>query len=224
MQGSSPLYVQYGCGLSIGEGWINFDNSPTLWLQRLPVLGTLASRQSGSVVFPAEVRYGDICAGLLVAPNSCAGIYASHVLEHLSFDDFRIALRNTYHMLMPGGLFRLIVPDLEGRARKYLDLLATGSDDANSFFMENSHLGTRQRARSVLSRLREQFGNSKHLWMWDERSMTAELSRVGFVSIRRCRFNDSVDGMFAKVEDSDRFFDETIDASEIAIECARPAQ
>jgi Methyltransferase domain len=68
------------------------------------------------------------------------GVYASHVLEHLSYDDFWIALRNTHRLLKPGGIFRLVVPDLEIRARKYLNQLDDSIADANVWFMETSNL------------------------------------------------------------------------------------
>ncbi len=125
-------FVQYGCGFSVGKGWLNFDSSPTLRLSRVPGLSSMVKRISG-IRFPEEVQYGDICKGLLAPCSSCAGIYASHVLEHLSLEDFRAALRNTFEMLKPGGIFRLIVPDLYVRARKYTDLVDKKSPKASIF-------------------------------------------------------------------------------------------
>ncbi len=59
-----------------------------------------------------NVRIGDIIKGLPVAPGQCAGVYASHVLEHLAFDGFHTALE--YEAVAEaGGIFRLVVPDLE---------------------------------------------------------------------------------------------------------------
>src|SRR5687767_6441655 len=106
------LYVQFGCGLSAPDGWLNFDSSPTLRAQRLPLIGSAIARASDTR-FPEAVRYGDIVTGLPVADGSCKGVYASHVLEHLALEDMRTALRNTWKILEPGGVFRLVVPDLE---------------------------------------------------------------------------------------------------------------
>jgi hypothetical protein len=41
---SGPIYLQYGCSQSYPDSWINFDTSPTLRLQRLPVIGGLFKR------------------------------------------------------------------------------------------------------------------------------------------------------------------------------------
>ena len=115
---SDRLYVQYGCGCSAPGGWRNFDASPTLRFERLPLIGRLYTKNKSR--FPANVAYGDIVKGLPIAPGSCDGVYCSHVLEHLSLDGFRTALRNTHGLLRPGGVFRLVVPDLEYYAKRYL--------------------------------------------------------------------------------------------------------
>jgi len=135
------LHVQYGCGLSCPAGWLNFDASPTLRLQRLPAIGRLFG---DAVRFPDGVRYGDIVKGLPLADGSVDGIYASHVLEHLALADCAIALRNTFRLLKPGGLFRLVVPDLECRARQYLSRLEDGKPQANSWFMRAAGLGAQE--------------------------------------------------------------------------------
>ena len=57
-------YVQYGAAYSAPEGWLNFDASPTLRLQKLPVAGKALARLSGNPEpFPDELRYGDVVRG-----------------------------------------------------------------------------------------------------------------------------------------------------------------
>src|ERR1700688_376097 len=82
---TESCYVQYGCGWSAPEGWTNFDASLTLKWERIPILGrcTKNSRR-----FPPNVRSGDIVKGLPVGDESCHGVYASHVLEHLTLEEF----------------------------------------------------------------------------------------------------------------------------------------
>ena len=104
-------YVQYGCGFCAPATWRNFDASPTLRFERIPVIGSLYSRNASR--FPDNVEYGDIVRGLPVANGSCRAVYCSHVLEHLSLDEFRRALRNTRAVLQDGAIFRLVMPDFE---------------------------------------------------------------------------------------------------------------
>ncbi|QIP13357.1 class I SAM-dependent methyltransferase [Spirosoma aureum] len=212
------LYVQYGCGLSAPTEWINFDTSPTLRIQKIPLLGRLLKNQL-PCTFPANVRIGNIITGLPVPANSCLGVYSSHILEHLCLNDFRKALENTYTILQPGGLFRCIVPDLETYARQYVAELESGDPRASHRFLspwgERAMLGVESRPRGAKGILTALLGNSHHLWMWDRHSLTNELQAAGFVSIRPCAFNDSTDPMFRYVEDPDRF------QSAVVLECTK---
>ena len=115
------------------------------------------------------------------------------------------ALRNTYRLLRPGGIFRLVVPDLEAAARDYLESLQKWCPDANERFMESTALGRRTRPRGIGGLLHMWLNSSTHLWMWDGPSMMRTLEAQGFRDVRRCTFNDSEDRMFSRIEDPLRF-------------------
>lgn len=149
-----------------------------------------------------NIEYGDVITGLPVQSNSVAGVYCSHVLEHLALSDFRSAVRNVFTYLKPGGRFRIVVPDLEFLIRQYS---ADASPDAAMAFMRNAVLGEDSRARGVRSLPRRVFGRSKHLWMWDYKAMEKELAAAGFDEIRRARYNDSPDARFREVENPSRW-------------------
>lgn len=202
---TSKQYVQYGCGLSAPDGWINFDVSPTLRIGKIPILGQLVKSQLNAQ-FPSSVRYGDITKGLPgIAPNSCDGLYCSHVLEHLSLQDFRIALQQSYEILKPGGLFRIVVPDLESMAHNYQYRLSQQDPEGSIKFMQHTILGVEQRPKGLKAVAEAIFGNAKHLWMWDQYSLMQELINTGFTQVRRCYYHDSEDEMFELVEAEDRF-------------------
>ena len=208
----ATLYVQYGCGLCAPEGWLNFDASPTLRARSVPVLGRLANRLTP---FPATARYGDILAGLPVADKSVDAVYCSHVLEHLSLEDCRRALKNTYRILKPGGRFRLVMPDLRWLVDRYL---AEGGADAAHRLMRDTILGQDKRPRGLLAVMREWIGNSRHRWMWDYPAMEHELREAGFIDIRRASLGDSGDAHFNDVESKERW------EAALGIDCRRPDQ
>lgn len=195
------LYINYGCGLCAPEEWLNFDASPTLRLQKLWLV-----QRKPNVVFPGNVRYGDIVKGLPVKDNSAKGIFCSHTLEHLSLQDCRTALTNTYKMLMNDGVFRCVVPDLEVMAREYIKAVDSGNSEASiKFIGNNTMMGTENRPKGLKGLLTLLLGNSRHLWMWDRLSLREELIKAGFINIRECHFGDSADKMFSLVEDAGRF-------------------
>lgn len=207
----NAMYVQYGCGWSAPAGWRNFDASPTLRFERLPLVGRLYQRNARR--FPESVEYGDIVRGLPLGADSCDGVYCSHVLEHLSLQDFRTALRNTCRILRPGRTFRLVVPDLELCCRRYLE---DSQPQAALTFLRVTLLGEETRPRGFKAFLTSWLGNSRHLWMWDFRSMASELEAAGFTRVRRASFGDSDDPMFARSEDRDRWHDC------LGVECVKP--
>ena len=205
--------VQFGCGLCAPTQWRNFDASPTLRLQRLPAIGKFVpAGEFGR--FPSNVEYGDITAGLPIADDSVELMYCSHILEHITLDELRQALQNCYRYLQPGGIFRMVLPDLEILVQQYLN---STDPDAALVFMHDSWLGISSRRRDLLGFLKSWLSGSHHLWMWDYKSLSRELSNVGFVDIRRARFGDSGIAEFAELENPERWQDE------LGIQCCKRA-
>ncbi|CAN5782583.1 hypothetical protein BH10CHL1_BH10CHL1_38090 [soil metagenome] len=211
LQHEKYLNVQYGCGLSAPANWLNFDASPTLLIQRIPVIGSILTRNGP--LFPSTVQFGDIVRGLPIKEQSCSAIYCSHILEHLSLADCRIALKNTYNYLKPGGLFRFVLPDLEQLANTYLQSTA---DDAAIQFVGMSGFGMSDRSKGISGLLRVWLGNSHHRWMWDYKSITKVLAEVGFVQIRRAQLGDSKLEIFENIEEPSRW------QGCLGLECFRP--
>lgn len=195
-------YIQYGCGWSAPTGWRNFDASPTLRFERLPILGRLYTKNASR--FPDNVEYGDIVKGLPISLESCDGVYCSHILEHLSLEDFKTALYNTKRILKPGGVFRLVLPDLEYSINRYVTNASNNTDAAHEFMRETS-LGYEKRPKGLKNVILSLLGNSHHLWMWDYKAIEKELQVVGFVDIRRAYFGDSSDIKFLEVDNKGRW-------------------
>lgn len=145
--------------------------------------------------------------------GSCRGVYCSHVLEHLSLNDCRIALRNTLKILQPGGIFRFVLPDLEWYANRYVN---NPSSNAAIEFMRETSLGYEERNRGAVQFLKSWLGNSRHLWMWDYKAIRQELEDAEFVAIRRAAYGDSPDPAFRAVEEKGRW-DHCL-----GIECRKP--
>ena len=193
------LNVNYGCGLSVAEGWINFDASPTLRLARLPLIGAIARKRTP---FPSLARYGDVTRGLPISTVSADRVYCSHVIEHLSYEDALKAFRETFRIMRPGAAFRGVMPDLRIEVQRYLD---NERVDAAHEFMRSTLLGEESRPRGIKGLAVSFFGNSEHRWLWDISSLEFELTKVGFVEVRQAEFADYQDEQFAAVEHEGRW-------------------
>ncbi len=207
------LKLQIGAGLDGPAHWLNIDASPTLRLQRLPVVGRPLQNLIGPR-FSSTVVYADVVRGLPLAPNSVQIVYSSHVLEHMSFEDLNTALAEIHRVLCPQGIFRSVLPDLGWEVQSYLQ---SKVPDRASEFMRSTLLGLERRERGLMGAMRSWLGHSRHVWMWDYRSLAHRLAEAGFIDIRPARFGDSEEPAFAQVENPERWQDC------LGFECRKPA-
>jgi predicted SAM-dependent methyltransferase len=204
------LNIHIGCEHKIGKSWINYDISYVAVFEKIPVIGKLI--QINSKKYPKEVRYGDITKILLCDENKAHNIYCSHTLEHMTLEGMQKSLKNIYQMLKPNGCFRVIVPNLKIRVEHYKNL------GANQF-LASIGMGKKKGNKNFVDRLRTVFGNSNHLWMYDEDSMKMYLTEAGFKNIVSCKFGDSGIDAFSEVEEEHRFVDGKF--IEVAFQCTK---
>ena len=96
---SSSRYLNLGCGRRYHSAWTNLDlesNDP-------------------------EVVSHDVTKGIPFEASSFDAVYHSHVLEHLNPEEGKQLIQECYRLLSPGGVLRVVVPDLERIARLYLE-------------------------------------------------------------------------------------------------------
>ena len=212
------VLVNIGCGFTVGESWLNFDASPTLLYEKVPFLTYIYKKNEAP--FPKNVKYGDITKKRLCAPDTADAVFASHVFEHLAHDEMQSALQNIFAMLKPGSVFRLIVPDLENRARKYIENADEKRPEASLEFISATGMGMKHSPKTLFQKLTRLFGHSQHLWMYDAIAMESELEQVGFVNVRKCIFNDGDIEEFKEVEEEERF--KSAFGDEVCIQCEKP--
>jgi len=220
---NEKLYVQYGSGDQAVPGWLSYDSSLTLVIQRIPIFGWLMKSRL-NCVFDDKIKYGDIVRGLPLDKESIDGIFCSHILEHLSYDDCLIAIENTYEYLKLGGVFRVIVPDLLFHIEEY-QAASMSKDQKDRIgaayeLCRMSNFGVLHSRSSLVRRLMDAFNDNKHLWMWDYESLINVLSDVGFVDIKRFEQGVSDDAMFLRPERDYQFRDDVSRA--LALECRKP--
>ena len=94
-------YLNLGCGGRFDARWTNIDF------------------QSSN---PVVIRH-DLTKGIPFGDGAFSVVYHSHLLEHLSREQGRHLLKECLRVLEPGGVLRVVVPDLESATRAYLDAL-----------------------------------------------------------------------------------------------------
>jgi len=95
---SGGLRLNLGCGRFKMDGFVNIDQ--------------------------LEIVEPDLVADatkLCYEPNSVDEIYCGHLLEHLSWDEGQIALKHWLDILKPRGTIRVVVPNFDVLAKRYLD-------------------------------------------------------------------------------------------------------
>jgi len=66
-----------------------------------------------------SIKKADILNGLPYKDNSFDVIYSSHFIEHIPIEQIESFLDDVYRILRPGGIIRLVTPDLEFLINEY---------------------------------------------------------------------------------------------------------
>ena len=112
---AQPSYskINLACGSTFvtGDGWINLDYTP-----------------SGRAIRRADLL------GCLPLQDGCAElVYSSHFVEHIPYSLVPRFFSECRRILAPGGLLRLVLPDLENICRTYLECRQRGEHEKADF-------------------------------------------------------------------------------------------
>lgn len=177
----SPQFKRFhlGCGTIFIPNYLNIG-----WWEHLGH-GTLYGNPNG--VENTFLLNHDLVKGIPAADNSLEVVYHSHMLEHLSYAEGIEFIAACYRVLQPGGVLRVLVPDLETWSRNYVN----GND---FFFEEYRRVGLADDKALYPTRGSIFMGmlhNHGHKMGWDFDTLKSVLERSGFHKIRRTMFQDS---------------------------------
>ena len=184
------IKVNIGCGRTPTEGWLNFDNSPSIKLSKAPIkynlakrLGLLSEQQIENIKWNKEnnIHFSDATKSIPLETSYVDCIYTSHMVEHLSQEGARSFLREVKRVLKVGGVVRIAVPDLRIAVDEYLE-----SNDADAFMrgilVQAPEITTiRQKIKLFVS------GYRHHQWMYDSESLSKLLLEMGFNTVEICK-------------------------------------
>ena len=187
-------WLNVGSGPHVAPGWISIDGSWQARLAGYPALARVAAVVAGRDVghWPRGIVCRDVRKGLGRAAGSAAVIYSSHVIEHLRRVEAVQFLTDCRAALCPGGVCRIVTPDLAALIARYA-AHGNGSGLAAEEFMRATLLADAngQRARGMLAWYRHRTRFETHKWLYDAASLCALFEEAGFREPRERAFLDS---------------------------------
>lgn len=155
---TAPRRLNCGCGPCAASGWINADR----------------------IAAPGIDLRCDLRAGLPLREASLDYVVAIHVLQDLAWADIPAVLREFHRVLVPAGVLRLGLPDLERAIEAYR------RGDAAYFHVPDAH------ARSLGAKLVTQivwYGSVRTPFTYDYAAEV--LAAAGFRRIVRCAHRET---------------------------------
>lgn len=160
------LKLHIGCGPVHLDGWVNID-----------ICNPTADLILDACLLDSHFKEG--CA------DAC---FASHVFEHLETDVCApMFLKQCFRVLKPGGVLRLVVPDLKTLATKYLrgeNLRDVLIDETKRYTGLHDTAAARFHYWCAES-------SFQHKMTYDFETLKIMLSEAGFVNIKQCPFGVS---------------------------------
>jgi len=189
--------LNLGCGSNTPNDWLNLDGSWNAWLAKYPLarklLGFLKIVPSpfANIGWNPSIYCHDVRKPFPFQDNFFIAIYASHLLEHLYLEQGKKLLKECYRILQPGGILRMVVPDLEAIVAEYIE----SSDMAGRADILNKKLFLREptppsgnfiyRIYTVLTDFHS------HKWIYDGHSLMHYFESAGFVDVSKMSSHQS---------------------------------
>ena len=165
-EASKNLQLHIGSGPYNLAGWINLD------------------------IFPAQLST-NVLWGLPFTDGQCRYVFLSHLLEHLFYPtDAMALLQEIYRILEPGGVVRVVVPDIEQCIRAY-------QENNKEFFQQRiEHWGAGDGNATRLEHFLSYAGAGPdpawlfeaHKFGYDFETLERALQRAGFKTIVGSRY------------------------------------
>jgi ubiquinone/menaquinone biosynthesis C-methylase UbiE len=182
-------------------------------LKRALAASGLAPRRITETPWPTNIFIHNLRKPLPFGRGSFRAVYASHVLEHMYLTEAQTLLRECFRVLEPGGIARIVVPDLKAHIMEYLGQGKVA--DPNEVF--EVHTAADRFNRNVMLRPRQPQQGSllyrlytaatdlhSHKWMYDAESLSFHMGEAGFVEVVVCGALESRIEGIAAVENPKR--------------------
>jgi SAM-dependent methyltransferase len=210
--------LNVGCGSKTSsiQDVINIDWSMYLRMKRNRILRPFVplflqgERLDRFNFLPENILVHNLAKGIPFLSSTVDVVYHSHFLEHIDRGMARNFLLEVKRVLKPGGIHRIVVPDLEKACRAYIAHICICESDTDEARMHDIYVarlieqsvrkeayGTSQ--QNKIRRLIENvlLGDARrrgetHQWMYDKINISYLLRSLGFTGIKLQQYNTSL--------------------------------
>ena len=160
--------LQLGAAENLRPGWLNTD---------------LHGYGHGD-----ELLYLDVRKRFPLPDASFDFVFSEHMIEHLTYAEGQVCLRECFRVLRPGGTIRTATPSLERLARLY-----ESSSDVHRRYMQWAVDTLDPEVDAALPGVvvNNFFRSWGHRFIYDEQTLGHALTTAGFVDIAECDIGQS---------------------------------
>lgn len=161
-EAARPLKLEIA-GLTPREGWVVTNVGPTTRL------------------------YMDACTRWPLEDGACSFVFSDNMIEHITLDMARTMLAETYRCLQPGGVTRIVTPDL----RKHIDMYLAG--EGVEGHIADHYRGMGLTVEHPIDMVRIPIASFEHHlgYLYDFPTLEHELRKAGFSEVREVKLGES---------------------------------
>lgn len=190
------MYQKYhlGCGIRYIENYVNINAGLNVLLSKVPGITNIKKVLYKLGLIPLgltynldkRVRYGRIPRALKkIKSGSADRVCSSNFLEHLSKDDGILMLQETFRILCPNGLMRVLAPDGVLMAKHYLENTEVCVRDGKNTTEHRDYFFANIAEGLITGH------KNAHRSLWDIPSIRYTLEQIGFQEITVCSYQES---------------------------------
>ena len=125
---SNLLKVHLGCGKNALDGFLNFDNNLFLLFKYIPFIENFLSHfnfipklfcEFIKISRKKNIKYCDASKKIPFQDYTVDLIYSCHMIEHLDHKETQVFFNESYRILKPNGIMRIVVPDFQRLVDNY---------------------------------------------------------------------------------------------------------
>ena len=191
--------LNLGCGNQTPEGWVNIDYAFGARFAKIPFFRAINKKIClCQMEWDDQIKVHDLRRTFPFDDASVDIIYTSHTVEHFSKQEGERFLKECHRVLKPGGIIRVVVPDLETIISDY----SSGKTSAD-MFLDKLYVVCDTSGMGFFKRLLANQIAFPHKCMYDTRTMLSRLRDVGVQAESRGAFESDIADI-AQIESEER--------------------